>query len=592
MQDERNMRAYKLAAKNYWQQTRKNWTTALPALLFPGLGTILVVYAPPLIIARLLVLFTSHSELSFGILWPYIGLLALVWLAGEALWRIGIQFLSIEEARVSEQLYNQALASLLAKDAAFFNDNFAGSLTKKVTGYARRYQDIMDVFAFSVLPSLIPLVFVVVILWHYSAWLVLILLVMLGLTLATVIPLIRRRQKLVSVRETASNVATGHIADVISNAHTAKAFAREPHEMQIHRQHIHDFMLKTKRSWDYQNLRIDTITAPYYVITNVLGLSAALLLHRHGLAIATVFVTFSYYTSMTRAMWDFNRIYRNIESGLADAAQFTELLLDDPKVNDIRQPIPFKVRLGVINFKNVTFRYKDGADQHLFKDLGLAIEGGEKIALVGRSGGGKSTITRLLLRFMDIDEGQILVDGQDIAQVKQADLRANIAYVPQDPSMFHRSLMDNIRYGRLDATDDEVKKVAKLAHASEFIEKLSSGYETLVGERGIKLSGGQRQRIAIARAMLKNSPILVLDEATSSLDSESELLIQDALWKLMEGRTAIVIAHRLSTIQRVDKIVVLDDGKIAEQGTHKELLEADGIYAKLWAHQSGGFLEE
>ncbi len=415
---------------------------------------------------------------------------------------------------------------------------------------------------------------------------------MMTIAIAIIIPLIRKRHALVNIRETASNVATGHIADVISNAFSAKAYAQEDHEMKLHRQNIRNFMVKTKKTWDFQNLHIDTVISPFYVITNVLGLMVALALHNEGLAITTVFVTFSYYASATRGLWDFNRIYRNIETALADAAQFTELLLDEPRVKDIGGPFMFRIKLGIIDFLNVTFHYKDGGKQQLFKNLDLSVAGGEKIALVGRSGGGKTTVTRLLLRFMDVDNGKILIDGQDIAKVKQTELRKHIAYVPQDPSMFHRSLMDNIRYGRLDATDAEVKKAAQLAHATEFIEKLANGYETLVGERGIKLSGGQRQRIAIARAMLKNAPILLLDEATSSLDSESELLIQDALWKLMEGRTAIVIAHRLSTIQRMDRIVVLDEGKIVEQGSHKELLEADGIYAKLWAHQSGGFLEE
>lgn len=291
-------------------------------------------------------------------------------------------------------------------------------------------------------------------------------------------------------------------------------------------------------------------------------------------------------------MWEFNHVYRNLESAITEGAQFTELVLEEPKVKDVAQPKPFKVSQGQIELRNVSFRYQEDGGEHLFKNFSLTIKPGEKVALVGHSGGGKTTITKLLLRFMDIEGGQILIDGQNIADVKQNDLRSKIAYVPQEPAMFHRSLADNIRYGRLDATDKQVETAAREAHATEFIDQLTSGYETLVGERGVKLSGGQRQRIAIARAMIKNAPILVLDEATSALDSESEKYIQDALWKLMEGRTVIVIAHRLSTIQRMDRIVVLEEGEIAEQGSHKELLTTGGIYANLWAHQSGGFLEE
>ena len=226
----------------------------------------------------------------------------------------------------------------------------------------------------------------------------------------------------------------------------------------------------------------------------------------------------------------------------------------------------------------------------LFDRFSLEVAAGTKLGLVGRSGGGKTTITRLLLRFKDVERGQILVGGQSIAEISQASLREVIAYVPQDPAMFHRSIADNIRFARPQATDEEVRRAAALAHAAEFIQALPDGYDTLVGERGIKLSGGQRQRIAIARAILKDAPILILDEATSSLDSESEALIQDALWTLMEGRTAIVIAHRLSTVRRMDSLVVLDRGRIVEQGTHEHLLAHGGIYASLWAHQSGGFL--
>jgi ATP-binding cassette, subfamily B, bacterial len=343
---------------------------------------------------------------------------------------------------------------------------------------------------------------------------------------------------------------------------------------------------------DYQNLRVDTITAPRHVLTNTLGLIVALATSRGGdLSLEAVFITFSYYTTATRVLWEFNRIYRNLETALTDAAQFTELLLDPPSVVDVPRPQTFAPRDLSVELRDVTFGYTPDQPP-LFRQFTLRVDPGRKVGLVGRSGGGKTTITRLLLRFADVQAGAILIGGQPVDEVPQSALRALIGYVPQDPSMFHRSIADNIRVGRPGASDTEVRRAAEMAHAAEFIEGLPAGYETLVGERGVKLSGGQRQRIAIARAMLKDAPILILDEATSSLDSESEALIQDALWNLMVGRTAIVIAHRLSTVRRMDRLVVIDGGRTIEQGTHDELLQTGGLYASLWSHQSGGFLGE
>jgi ATP-binding cassette subfamily B protein len=250
-----------------------------------------------------------------------------------------------------------------------------------------------------------------------------------------------------------------------------------------------------------------------------------------------------------------------------------------------------RIKKGNINFKDVDFKHT-GSDEAIFSSFNLDIKAGQKIGLVGHSGAGKTTFTRLLLRFSDLQSGEILIDGQNIAKITQESLHQSIAFVPQEPLLFHRSIRENIAYGKPGASTKAIISAAKRAHADEFVDQLANGYETLVGERGVKLSGGQRQRIAIARAMLKDAPILLLDEATSALDSESEVLIQDALWKLMEGRTAIVIAHRLSTIQKMDRIIVLEQGQIVEQGSHKELLALNGTYAKFWAHQSGGFMED
>jgi ATP-binding cassette subfamily B protein len=268
-------------------------------------------------------------------------------------------------------------------------------------------------------------------------------------------------------------------------------------------------------------------------------------------------------------------------------------MLEEPaELTDPEHPEPVRIQRGDIHFNAAVFRH-DGADDPIFSGLDLHIKPGEKVGLVGHSGSGKTTLTRLLLRFSDIQGGTITIDGQDITAISQDDLRRHIAYVPQEPLLFHRSVHDNIAYGQARASRQAVESAAKMASAHEFIVSLPQGYDTLVGERGVKLSGGQRQRIAIARAMLKNAPILVLDEATSALDSESEVLIQAALWKLMEGRSAIVIAHRLSTIQKMDRIIVLDKGVIVEEGSHKQLIgRQGGTYAKLWAHQSGGFIED
>src|SRR5271165_4994443 len=251
---------------------------------------------------------------------------------------------------------------------------------------------------------------------------------------------------------------------------------------------------------------------------------------------------------------------------------------------------PLRPKASDVRFERVTFAHAGGLP--LFAGLDLAVPNGTRLGLVGRSGGGKTTLTRLLLRMMDIDDGRILIGGQDISKLRQSDLRSLIAYVPQDPAMFHRTLRDNIAFARPAATDAEIRQAAEAAHVTEFADALPDGFDTMVGERGVKLSGGQRQRVALARAILRDAPILLLDEATSALDSESEILIQRALWRLMEGRTAFVVAHRLSTVARMDRLIVLDRGQIIEQGTHEELLHLGGTYARLWQHQSGGFLDD
>jgi ATP-binding cassette subfamily B protein len=588
---ERFSTALKLVLQRYWAQIRRRPALAIPALLLPAIGDVLAFYVPPLIVAKLLAAFARQDQLSARDLIPFALTFTGVWLAGEVTWRIAAPMIARAEIRGIESLYLEAMDELLGKDLAFFQDNYAGSLTKRALGYARRFEDVFDVLCFQVLPNFLPIAFVSVVLWRHSPLLVLVLVGMMSITCALVVPKIRRRRRLVDIREAASNVLAGHLADSIANAETVRAFARESEEARIHARNVADFGAKTLRSWDYQNLHVDMITSPLYVLTNTLGLVVALSIGgRTGTSLETVFLTFSYYTLATRVVWEFNRIYRNLEGSLTDAAQFAELLLDPPTVVDAPETQPFVPADHSIEFRNINFRYAP-VQALLFENFSLRVEPGRKVGLVGRSGGGKTTLTRLLLRFADVESGDILLGGQPINCIAQADLRAAIAYVPQDPAMFHRTIADNIRIGRPDATDAEIRHAAVLAHAAEFIEALPAGYDTLVGERGIKLSGGQRQRVAIARAILKDAPVLILDEATSSLDSESEGLIQDALLTLMADRTAIVIAHRLSTVRSMDELIVLDNAQIVERGSHEALLAQGGIYAMLWAHQSGGFLQ-
>jgi len=456
--------------------------------------------------------------------------------------------------------------------------------------FASRFEDFTDNLVFNIVGSLVPLVFASVVLWRYDPWLVAGLIGVIAITGAGIAPLIRRRQRLVDQREEAIARVSGHVADSLMNMDTIRAFAAEDREAAEHRKRVADQRRKSIRSWDYANLRIDSLVAPMSVLTNVLGLLLAVALGAGQHGIEAIIVAFTYYSNATKIMFEFNQIYRQLESSLTEAAQFTELLFTRPTVIDPIVPEPLRPAASDVRFERVTFAHGGGSP--LFTGLDLAVPSGTRLGLVGRSGGGKTTLTRLLLRMMDVSDGRILIGGQDITRLRQSDLRSLIAYVPQDPAMFHRTLRDNIAFARPDATDAEIRQAAQAAHVTEFADALPDGFGTMVGERGVKLSGGQRQRVALARAILRDAPILLLDEATSALDSESETLVQQALWRLMEGRTALVVAHRLSTVARMDQLVVLDRGQIAENGTHQELLRLGGTYARLWQHQSGGFLDD
>ncbi len=581
-----------LALRLYLRELVRDRAVAGGALLLPALGNIGLGYVPPLIIGALVGALAAGTPLTVAVVTPYVVGFSASLLAAELCWRGGIHCLNRTDARGIERLYVSGMEALLAKDAAFFHDNFAGSLTKRVLSYASQYEDFVDTIAFQIVAQVLPLTFASVVLWGYDPRLVAVLLGMIVLTGLVVAPMIRRRQALVDEREASWALLSGHVADTLANMDAVRAHAAEAREAVEHRRRVAENRRLTLRSWDYANLRIDMLVGPLSVVTSVAGLVLALIVAARpgGPGIEAVVVTFAYFTQATKILFDFNQTYRQLERSLTEAAQFAELLLIDPTVLDPSSPQPLATGTPEVRLERVRFAHA-GHPEPLFAGLDLTVAPGERVGLVGRSGGGKTSIIRLLLRLMDVQGGRILVGGQDIATLTQADLRGLIGYVPQDPVMFHRTLRENIAFGRPEAaTEGQIRAAAQAAHVLDFVEGLPDGFDTLVGERGVKLSGGQRQRVAIARAILRDAPILLLDEATSALDSESEAHIQQALWTLMRDRTAIVVAHRLSTVAGMDRLVVLDRGAVVEQGSHSELLARGGPYAQLWDRQSGGFL--
>jgi len=394
--------------------------------------------------------------------------------------------------------------------------------------------------------------------------------------------------------------ATGVVADTVTNLMAVRTAAAEP----LERNRVEDLMrqsvdadLRARSIFMRTQLQLESSIVIGTLLSLIAGTTMAV---HHWATTAALYLILYYSAQVALSLQQSFEHLRQFTRSLGRAAKFTAIAAEEAEITDAPAAGNLAVTRGRVAFDHVGFGYRAGT--RLFDDLVLTVEPGEHVALVGPSGSGKSTLSKLLLRFMEVNSGRILIDGQDIRDVTLASLRSHISYVPQDPQLLHRTIAENICYGLAPADGDGVAtstvdydivhEVGKAAHVEEFVYALPDRYDTIVGERGLKLSGGQRQRVAIAQAMAKNAPILVLDEATSALDSESEHLVQEALWRLMEESTALVIAHRLSTIAHMDRIVVFDRGSIVEEGTHRQLLDRDelGLYGKLWHHQSGGFL--
>jgi ATP-binding cassette subfamily B protein len=512
---------------------------------------------------------------------------------GVTLNRIGFRQLMKIQALGAAHLQQRTLNTLLRRSVGFHNNNVSGKLVSDAIDFPNSYQQVVGVVYINLFPFSLTLTVGTAIVFAHSWPLGVIIMLMSILTLGAGIWDRHRRAQMRIDQIKATKMHTAHMADTIVNVQTVKTFAREQTELDKGLRlgnTLRDLRLK---NWIAAGTSGSNRIFALLVMQIVLVIAIIKLVQRDPHVLAAGIFAFSFTTMLATRLFDINVLLRNLDDALLHAQPMTEILLQDAEVKDKPNAGKLKVKKGEITLSNVDFRYQDSSnDQGVFSKLDLTIEPGEKVGLVGPSGGGKSTLTRLLLRFEDIDAGEISIDGQNIADITQASLREAIAYVPQEPLLFHRTVRENIAYGKPDATKKMIENAARSAYAHDFIGALPNGYDTIVGERGVKLSGGQRQRIAIARAILKDAPILILDEATSALDSESEALIQKALRQLMQGRTTIVIAHRLSTIQKMDRIVVLEQGAIAEEGTHEALRRKKGLYARLWAHQSGGFLED
>jgi ATP-binding cassette subfamily B protein len=493
------------------------------------------------------------------------------------------------ESRVMAGLYSKSFLYLIRHSYHFFISQFTGTLTRRVSKFANAYEAIFDDVVMQFFPTALFMAGAVVILFLRNH----ILGIALGIwTICFVVFQIfvaRLRQPIRVKRSEEDSRMVGALADAISNQTTITLFSGVTDENTRFAGAISRWKAATMRSWITDEY-IWSAQGLLMVVINIGLLYGAINYWKQGLLTLGDFVLIqTYLLGSFDRLNSINRGLRRFYDAYADAAEMVEILEMPHGIMDAPGATELNATSCRIEFKNVDFYFHK--NREILKDLNLMVESREKLALVGPSGAGKTTITKLLLRLYDISGGTIEIDGQNIASVTQESLRMAVSFVPQEPVLFHRTLMENIRYGKRDATDEEVVQAAKEAHCHEFIASLPDGYQTYVGERGVKLSGGERQRVAIARAILKNAPILVLDEATSSLDSESEALIQDALQTLMKDKTVIVIAHRLSTIMKMDRIIVLENGAIVAQGSHEELLAHKGLYHKLWSIQAGGFTD-
>ena len=551
-------------------------------------------FASPLIVGRIVDLVAAggiRPEDVLPVFGPYIAALVAVNVAGQVCSKLQDYTCAKLEIRAGYELGRFAFDTLSNQSMTFHTNRFGGSLVSQTQKFISAYSMLMDNFTYSALPTASTAVLTLAMLAPLVPAYVALLACVLVAYVLIVFRLYRKILPINAAASAAQNRLSGELSDSITNILAVKTSGREAYEQGLFEQANREVVAADSRRMR-RTVKTGAVTSS--LIVAMMGLVAVFIAGGNawfGISAGTLVMMFTYTNTLTNRFNMLSQMFQQINRAFGEAHDLT-LALDEPQlVADDEDAGELSVPAGAIDFRDVSFRYADARDSDaVFSHFTLSIPAGQRVGLVGRSGSGKTTLTTLLLRLADLTHGRIEIDGQDIAHVTQTSLRRHIAYVPQEPLLFHRTVRENIAYGRPDATEEEIVEAARQANALEFIERLPDGFDTVTGERGVKLSGGQRQRIAIARAILADAPILVLDEATSALDSESEKLIQDALENLMQGRTSLVIAHRLSTVASLDRIVVLADGAIVEDGTHAELVDAGGEYARLWSRQSGSFL--
>lgn len=577
----------------FWYFIKKQWVVFLLIQIF-CCGWALDHTLWPLIFMRVIDLITNMGP-DRSTMWQVLGstlwLWAGLWLTVEFFFRMSglltAKAIPKLEADVRMSMFNY----VQHHSYRYFSENLAGSLSNKISNMPQAMTNVILLVTTIFVPVLIAIIITLVSFLFVQPLFAWILLTWILLHLSVCLAFSKGCSHLANLHAEAKSKLSGRIVDSFTNHITLRLFGRQAQELRNLLQYQNSEQQKHEKSLFYVE-KMKFVLGILSLLGPGLGITWFMLDSWKNEMITTgeVVFIFNITWNITMMVWIAGLEFPSLFKEIGICKQALTILKDRHDVTDAKNAVPLVIKKGVITFENVSFRYNRRSK--VFEDQNLTIRAGEKIGLVGFSGSGKTTFVNLILRHFDVEKGKILIDDQDISKVTQKSLRQQIALIPQDPSLFHRTIMENLRYGRLEATDEEVYEASKKANCHEFIMNLPDQYQTIVGERGSKLSGGQRQRIAIARAILKNAPILILDEATSALDSVTEKYIQESLESLMHERTTLVVAHRLSTLSGMDRILVFKEGKIIEEGSHEELVKKGGYYSNLWKMQVGGFLRD